>query len=379
MAGTSIISMHPQLCNMQFWSFACSSFSPRKSSLINMSSSKPLLHSRFLQKMTTLKRSVEKSQGFSNSSPEDLDSEERDPLKKHDCLSSFYTTEVPRQMEQMTKVGQIEDPKHVQRRELVLNTAVAFGLGFACQCCQEAIAEEWSYGGPSGPTEWAGMCATGIQQSPVDIAVNKVRGGEALGEIIFKYKSSSPTFQNTGHGTMQVNFSKGENRLYINRRELELVQFHFHTPSEHAFDGLRYPMEAHLVHYDLSSRSLAIVGIMLLDTCDAFPNKALAAALRYSPLEHGKVLTVPNVQLSAAFLLPPRRKSDGRRGYMHYRGSLTTPPCSEIVDWFLLEKPLRVPTSQIMEFMKYVGDEHTLAFNSRPLQPLGGRDIFRGP
>jgi len=154
--------------------------------------------------MTTLKRSVEKSQGFSNSSPEDLDSEERDPLKKHDCLSSFYTTEVPQQMDQMTKVGQIEVPKHVQRRELVLNTAVAFGLGFACQCCQEAIAEEWSYGGPSGPTEWAGMCATGIQQSPVDIAVNKVRGGEALGEIVFKYKSSSPTFQNTGHGTMQV-------------------------------------------------------------------------------------------------------------------------------------------------------------------------------
>lgn len=243
-----------------------------------MSSSKPLLHSRNilgvravllpqigrtltqLQKMTTLKGSVEKSQGFSNSSPEDLDSEERDPLKKDDCLSSFNTTEVPRQMEQMTKVGQIEDPKYVQRRELVLNTAVVFGLGFACQCCQEAIAEEWSYGGPSGPTEWSGMCATGIQQSPVDITVNKVRGGEALGEIIFKYKSSSPIFQNTGHGTMQVNFSKGENRLYINRRELELVQFHFHTPSEHAFDGLRYPMEAHLVHYDLSSRSLAIVG-----------------------------------------------------------------------------------------------------------------------
>lgn len=107
-------------------------------------------------------------------------------------------------------------------------------------------------------------------------------------------------------------------------------------------------------------------------------NSALAAALKYSPLERGKALTEPKIQISANDLLPPKEMKNDRR-YIHYMGSFTTPPCSESVDWFLLKNPLRVPATDILEFMKFAGDEQTLAMNARPIQPLGDRRIFEGP
>ncbi|KAG0563279.1 hypothetical protein KC19_8G018400 [Ceratodon purpureus] len=270
-------------------------------------------------------------------------------------------------------------PRALNRRSAMLASMAVFGVGSSCSCCRAALAvEDWNYGGPSGASKWGGTCAIGAQQSPIDVTINKALHGEALGEMQFEYKLCTPTFKNPGHGTMQVNFPEGVNKLRLKGREFNLVQFHFHTPSEHAFDGLRFPMEAHLVHQDAVTKAYAVVGVMLDASADAFSNGALAAALRYSPLEHGKTLTVPNVQVSANDLLPLKETKNDRR-YIHYMGSFTTPPCTESVDWFLLEKPLRVPTTEVLEFMKFVGDEQTLALNARPIQPLGAREIFEGP
>ncbi|KAG0601150.1 hypothetical protein M758_11G087600 [Ceratodon purpureus] len=257
--------------------------------------------------------------------------------------------------------------------------ALAFG---SCSSCEAVLAaEDWSYGGPSGPPTWTGTCATGAKQSPIDVNMRKITLGQAtLGELVFDYKPSTPTFTNPGHGTMEVDFPEGINKLRLKGRELNLVQFHFHTPSEHAYDGLRFPMEAHLVHQDAASKAFAVVGIMLDATPKAKPNEALAAALQYSPLKKGKPpLTVPkDLRVTPASLLPSATQNNIRR-YVHYSGSLTTPPCQESVDWILLETPLTVSTNEVVEFLKFVGNDQTLALNARPIQPVNGRPISQGP
>lgn len=134
----------------------------------------------------------------------------------------------------------------VNRRRTMLASLAAFDV--SCSCCKASMAEEWSYGGPSGASKWSGTCSIGARQSPIDVPIKKAQYEEALEELLMDYKMSTPTFKNPGHGTMEVHFPEGVNKLRINEREFNLVQFHFHAPSEHAFDGIRFPMEAHLVH-----------------------------------------------------------------------------------------------------------------------------------
>ncbi|KAL2629621.1 hypothetical protein R1flu_014307 [Riccia fluitans] len=177
---------------------------------------------------------------------------------------------------------------------------------------------------------------------------------------------------------MQVSFSESKNILRVGGRTLELLQFHFHSPSEHAFNGRRFAMEAHLVHRDMRTKKLAVVGIILDADKYSVPNKGLAESLAYAPAEHGRSVHIHDVSFSPGLLLPPTTRNSKRR-YLHYVGSLSTPPCSEDVDWFVLEKPLHISTSQVLNFLRFAGDGRSLAFNSRPLQPLGDRVVHEGP
>ncbi|KIZ05223.1 carbonic anhydrase [Monoraphidium neglectum] len=132
----------------------------------------------------------------------------------------------------------------------------------ACPCC-EALASGgavFDYGSLSGPQKWGGVCSAGTRQSPINIprkalaAALKRPTGVGAGTCrpaqlnITGYKPAKPSILNTGVGTMQVNFAKGSQVLLCGGSELELLQYHFHTPSEHAFDGDRTAMEVHLVH-----------------------------------------------------------------------------------------------------------------------------------
>ena len=93
----------------------------------------------------------------------------------------------------------------LNRRAAMVASMAVLGVGSACSCCRAALAaEEWSYGGPSGPSKWGGTCAIGAQQSPIDVTINTALHGEALGELQFDYKLCTPAFKNPGHGTMQV-------------------------------------------------------------------------------------------------------------------------------------------------------------------------------
>lgn len=121
-------------------------------------------------------------------------------------LSRYHEVDVRREewLRFLRRAAQKENLIKVGRRAVMWSSMAAFGVRFSCPCCEAAQIEDWSYEGPTGPREWGGKCATGVQQSPINITVNEVRGGEALGELLFEYESGTPTFKNTGHGTMQV-------------------------------------------------------------------------------------------------------------------------------------------------------------------------------
>eukprot|EP00897_Mesotaenium_endlicherianum_P005209 jgi/Mesen1/4716/ME000241S03756 len=284
--------------------------------------------------------------------------------------------------------------RHISRRRLfAAASAIASCSCSLCPTLGEARADSgiWGYGEYSGPPEWGGVCAVGETQSPINIPLEgALFGVDTLGPLDFTYESSRPSFLNGGHGTMQVSFPGGRNFLDIGGRRLELVQFHFHAPSEHSFGDLRSAMECHLVHKD-EQGNLAVVGILMEGVPTGEPNQCLQKALQYSPLKHGdkrdykeicaanSVKACDTVGMNPIDLLPAVDPLVGSRSYVHYKGSLTTPPCSEGVDWFLMAAPIEVSDAQVMQFLRFAGDGVTLSFCSRPIQALGERRLFLGP
>jgi carbonic anhydrase len=141
-------------------------------------------------------------------------------------------------------------------------------------------------------------------------------------------------------------------------RRYELLQFHFHRPSEERIDGRQFDMVAHLVHKDVEGR-LAVVAV-LLDRGSAQP--IVQAVWNNLPLEKGdEVPARGSLDLNA--LLPPERS------YFTYMGSLTTPPCSEGVLWMVMKQPVPISPEQIAIFSRLY------PMNARPIQSASGRLI----
>lgn len=222
-----------------------------------------------------------------------------------------------------------------------------------------AQAAEWSYDGASGPEHWAALdsknaaCATGKEQSPIDIQSGASRE-TPLPVLGFHYQSSDAEVVNNGH-TVQVNFKAG-NQLKVAGQSAELLQFHFHTPSEERFDGKEYPMDAHLVHKTADGK-LSVVAVLFQK---GKKNEAMEDLLEAMPAS-GKRKSLKD--FNPAVLLP----SD--HGYYRFAGSLTTPPCSEQVSWQVLKQPVELSQGQIDAFRTLY------KMNARPVQPLNERVI----
>lgn len=267
----------------------------------------------------------------------------------------------------------------IDRRQLLTGAAVTAVTLTGCPCsiCKPGAAQAaaWSYGEMNGPLKWKGLCQTGTRQSPVNLPIGSaaLKVDADMGDFDFAYGTLEKTdVLNTGHGTMQVNFQPG-NLAFIDDMELELLQFHFHAPSEHAIDGKRYAMEVHLVHKNKATGNLAVLGIMM-EPGGLIKNPAVAAAIDSAP-DIPMAKRPATRPINPLMLLPKKNKDGSSRTFVHYSGSLTTPPCSEGVDWFVFTNSIKVPDSQILEFMSFVGDGRTYSINSRPLQPLNKRQI----
>ena len=223
-------------------------------------------------------------------------------------------------------------------------------------------APHWSYEGHGGPTHWASLepefasCKIGHAQSPIDIRTSAVKG-EALPAIEFAYKPGTAKIVNNGH-TIQIVPAPGD-AISVGGHRYELQQFHFHKPSEEAIDGKRRDMVVHLVHKDDAGK-LAVVAVLLKA---GETNPVIAALWNNLPAHKEGEVELKGVQIDPADLLPKDR------GYYTFDGSLTTPPCSEGVSWYVLKNPSQVSSGEIARFAK------AYPMNARPLQPLNGRVV----
>ena len=223
-------------------------------------------------------------------------------------------------------------------------------------------AASWGYTPQDGPALWGtldaafGACALGTEQSPIDLTGGRLAD---LAPVEFNYGRSRIEVENTGH-TIRTNPESGHG-IVLDGMHHELMQFHFHRASEHLVGGVRYPMELHLVHRS-ENGGLAVIGILIAE-CGA--NAALAPAWADLPADPGTSRAVPG-EIDLASLLPPFRT------VWRYRGSLTTPPCTEGVAWIIPDAPLTMSASQIAAFAALYPN------NCRPVQPLGDRDLCRG-
>jgi carbonic anhydrase len=223
-------------------------------------------------------------------------------------------------------------------------------------------APHWGYDGDTGPEAWSeldpanALCKLGGAQSPIDL-VNPMRVA-ALAGLQTNYKSTQLKVTNNGH-TLQVNVDKGSS-LKVDGKTFDLLQFHFHTPSEHTVDGKTFPLELHMVHQAQSDKSLAVVGILLTEGAS---NIALGRFWDKMPRSVGEVDAGGSLELKE--LLP--RDIDE---YFTYSGSLTTPPCTESVRWIVLKQPMTLSKNQITTFRA------VFPMNARPTMPLGSRYIL---
>ncbi len=220
----------------------------------------------------------------------------------------------------------------------------------------------WSYVGETNPKQWGkldptfAMCEKGQKQSPINIT-NPV--AQTLSELDVHYQPTPLNVTNNGHA-IQVDCEPGS-YIVVGDTRYDLLQFHFHAPSEHTVDGAYLAMELHLVHRSAAGQ-IAVLGVLL---SDGPANVALQPIWTHMPTEIGTT-TNTDLHVNAQDLLP-----DVRTTY-RYSGSLTTPPCTEGVQWLVMTETIPVSEQQVAIFKKI------FPFNNRPIQPLKGREVVVG-
>jgi carbonic anhydrase len=209
----------------------------------------------------------------------------------------------------------------------------------------------------------------GLKQSPIDIKLRSVVPSATLPSLGFQYGQTPFIVENTGH-VIEVPYALGAGALQVGDDSYDLVQFHFHTLSEHTVDGVNSDMEVHLVHRDVLG-NLAVVGVLL--KVGRNPNPLIEAIFKNAPLAEGSFDVGGTI--TAASLLPPSASSS----YWTYSGSLTTPPCSEGVRWMVAKDPVNVSASTFARFRQIVSafpEYFGYGQNNRPTRPLCGRTVL---
>lgn len=216
-------------------------------------------------------------------------------------------------------------------------------------------ATEWSY---EDQQRWGGIqdhnqhevphiypyavCGIGQHQSPVDLATSHT--SKKLNNLKFRYYADKPDFFNTGHA-VQVNLSNDyQGELLVGKEAYPLIQLHFHEPSEHVIGTKTFPAELHFVHVRDDGK-IAVLGVLLETGKD---NSVFQTILENTPHQEGELKQNSNVWLSITNLLPEKRDE-----YYTLAGSLTTPPCSEGVDWYVLTDTIEISETQLAQLKSF--------------------------
>ena len=202
--------------------------------------------------------------------------------------------------------------------------------------------EHWSYRGKTCPEHWGAIdkaniaCSAGSQQSPLNIS-GSVKA--TLPSIGVSWKKGGGRIVNNGH-TVQVNVPSG-NTLRRGNSNYELLQYHFHHPSEPLIEGKGFAMEAHFVHQNIETSDFGVLGVLFVPGAVNATFAQLATAF---PVRGGRQEGYRRPSVDVNGLLP------ATLGYWYYDGSLTTPPCTENVDWMLAMESLEVAEADIAKF-----------------------------
>ena len=190
------------------------------------------------------------------------------------------------------------------------------------------------------------------------VSIDRIRNAVKanLPALQFNYGEAAPALVNNGH-TIQINLPAGQT-LKVGDKSYELLQFHFHTPSEEALNGKRTAMVGHFVHKNAAGE-LGVIGVLMQP---GKTNAAFAPVFAHLP-RAGEQITVDGLKLNLAAMLPDDK------GYYAFEGSLSTPPCSEGVSWMVMKKPISLGAEQIKAFRRVFNA------NARPIQALNGRVI----
>lgn len=224
----------------------------------------------------------------------------------------------------------------------------------------------WSYSGADGPAHWAHLdpeyaACGGKEQSPIDI---RVASRADLPPLRFEFKTGPLQIVNNGYTAVRVDYAPGNaNFLLVGGTRYALTQFHFHHPSEEQIRGKSYAM---VIHFMFRSAGGKVAAAAVLVNAGA-SNATVAQLWKYMPQTAGKPHTISGVQIDPANLLPQNMS------YYKYMGSVTAPPCTEGVTWFVLKTSVTVSPAQIAAFAKLYPHD------VRPPQPLNGRLVQESP
>lgn len=220
----------------------------------------------------------------------------------------------------------------------------------------------WSHHtGSDGPENWKNLCdgftaCGGHAQSPINIVTNTANNENELTSPEFKYATSKVNIINNEH-TVQFNVD-GDNKVILNGKEYHLLQFHYHALSEHTINDEYYPIEVHFVHKH-ADNDYAVLGVMFTEGAE---NELFKKYLDKFPSTKGNYESDELINLISLF--------PDNRSYYHYKGSLTTPPCSEVVNWYVLANPVEASAEQIKTFSEILNN------NYRPVMPLNDRELL---
>jgi carbonic anhydrase len=220
----------------------------------------------------------------------------------------------------------------------------------------------WGYEGEDGPEHWGdldpayGACKTGKSQSPINVRTTNLAVSD-LDSFHFYYKPMPLDVTDTGH-SIQINFEPGC-ATRIDGTTYGLVQIHFHRPSEEQIDGKSFPMVAHMVH-SAPDGKLAVIAVLLKI---GKANPLIDAVLANLPKGAGGEIKLAKPLVDPTDLMPPVRN------YYTFQGSLTTPPCTEGVTWFVLKSPGTISAAQEQAFSK------RYPHNARPIQAAHDRKV----
>lgn len=239
-------------------------------------------------------------------------------------------------------------------KKTALIAAVGMILSIGCLANEAHNAPHWDYDahGPAHWGEFGEICAKGQAQSPINILTNQTNSLESVNGIVLNesVKTKAAILDN-GHA-IQANVENG-GTLSVDGKEYKLLQFHFHGKSEEQIDGKQMDLVAHMVHKN-SDGQLAVIAVLFNEGKES--NRMIQSVL-------DNVGKAP-IEMNPDNLLPKQKDR-----YFHFMGSLTTPPCSENVKWYVMKEVQTATKAQIEAMRKFYAN------NYRPVQPLNGRRV----